>query len=359
MTSPNFTSVPVLDYSLLSDPQTRAHFIEQLRHALINVGFLYLSNHPVPTADLVSYIPKLFELPQQAKDDIKMSNSPHFLGYSKLGAEFTRGQVDHREQIDFATVHTCRWKEGDPDYYRLWGPSQWPDERLIPGFEQVTTQYLEGVQALSYQLASLIGEALGLGPDGLSRFYDSEELMQHRAKIVKYPSSETYNQGVGPHYDAGFLTFLLQASPHTGLQVQNLTGDWIDVPPILDTFVVNIGKALEFVTQGLARATSHRVLSPTAGSPRYSVPFFQNISLNIKLADNVLEFPQEIRALRDARGNVGKTDSVNFTEFDREPSGRVNLIGRVKSHPDVAERHYPQLFKELFPDGIPGQASAY
>lgn len=280
MTSPNFTSVPVLDYSLLSDPQTRAHFIEQLRHALINVGFLYLSNHPVPTADLVSYIPKLFELPQQAKDDIKMSNSPHFLGYSKLGAEFTRGQVDHREfpdstvghrleltglvstgeQIDFATVHTCRWKEGDPDYYRLWGPSQWPDERLIPGFEQVTTQYLEGVQALSYQLASLIGEALGLGPDGLSRFYDSEELMQHRAKIVKYPSSETYNQGVGPHYDAGFLTFvslhwtgrrgstsyaplqLLQASPHTGLQVQNLTGDWIDVPPILDTFVVNIGK---------------------------------------------------------------------------------------------------------------------
>ena len=35
---------------------------------------------------------------------------------------------------------------------------------------------------------------------------------------------------------------LLQASPHKGLQVQNLSGEWIDAPPIDGTFVVNIGK---------------------------------------------------------------------------------------------------------------------
>lgn len=173
---------------------------------------------------------------------------------------------------------------------------------------------------------------------------------------MKYPANNgsLTDQGVGPHYDAGFLTFLLQASPHPGLQVQNLTGDWIDVPPIPGTFVVNIGKALEFVTQGLARATSHRVLSPPVGStPRYSVPFFQNISLNIRLADEVLDFPPEILKFKDLRGNPAQTDSVNFAEFDQEPSGKVNLIGRVKSHPDVAERHYPNLFEQYFPNGLP------
>ncbi|TFK44049.1 iron/ascorbate oxidoreductase [Crucibulum laeve] len=358
----NFSSVPVLDFSLL-DTSERPKFIEQLRHALINVGFLYLANHPVAQMDidsLIEYIPKLFALPQESKEKIKMANSEHFLGYSKLGAELTKGQVDQREQFDFATRHVCRWKEGDPDYYRLWGPCQWPDENLIPGFRGVMERYLDQVDALGYEFSSLVAEALGLPADGLSHFYDVPELMQHRAKIVKYPVVEgESDQGVGPHYDAGFLTFLLQASEHRGLQVQNLSGEWIDAPPIPGTFVVNIGKALEFVTQGLARATSHRVLSPKGSTPRYSVPFFQNIGLGVRLANQVLDFPPEILKLRDGRGSVAATDSVNFTEFDREPSGRVNLIGRVKSHPDVAERHYPELFKQIFPNGYSGKGSAY
>lgn len=123
----NFSSIPVLDYSLLSSPGTRPQFIAQLRHALVNVGFLYLSNPPVSPDDIASvidYIPRLFALPQEEKDKIRMANSQHFLGYSRLGAELTRGEVDIREQFDFATPHVSRWKAGDPDHYRLWGPSQ-------------------------------------------------------------------------------------------------------------------------------------------------------------------------------------------------------------------------------------------
>lgn len=291
-----------------------------------------------------------------------MRRSPHFLGYTAFGAERTRGAVDRREQLDFATPHASRWRAGDPEYYNLWGPSQWPGEGALPGFREVAERYLAEVQALGYAFARLVSEALGLGPEGLDKFYDEPELMQHRAKIVKYPVVEenaSDDQGVGAHYDAGFLTFLLQASEHQGLQVQNLTGDWIDVPPIPDTFVINIGKALEFVTQGVARATSHRVKYPRGTTPRYSVPFFQNIGLHSVLPDMQLQFPEEILELAEVRGQVSKTDSVNFTEFDREPSGQVNLIGRVKSHPDVGQIHYPALFAKYFPDGLPAEAEAY
>ena len=147
------------------------------------------------------------------------------------------------------------------------------------------------VEKLSYEFIKLLAEALSLPRDAFDRFYDDPKDMQHRGKIVKYPprSAVSSDQGVGPHFDAGFLTFLLQASPHPGLQVQNLAGDWIDAPPVADTFVVNIGKGLEAVTQNLAKATSHRVVSPVSSTPRYSIPFFQSISQKVRLTEHVLQ----------------------------------------------------------------------
>jgi isopenicillin N synthase-like dioxygenase len=146
---------------------------------------------------------------------------------------------------------------------------KWPDEELIPGFRGIMETYLEEVEQLGYKFSSLLAEALGLGPKGLEHFYDTQNMMQHRGKIVKYPVVTGDNdQGVGPHYDSGFLTFvsvpkdtahrvnlliysyqLLQASPHRGLQVQNLSGEWIDAPPIPGTFVINIGKGMSPISR--------------------------------------------------------------------------------------------------------------
>ena len=129
-------------------------------------------------------------------------------------------------------------------------------------------------------------------------FDETTRPLQHRSKIVKYPPlppDAPSDQGVGPHYDAGFLTLLLQASPHEGLQVQTPSGAWVPAPPLPDTLVVNFGKGIEAATRGLAKATSHRVLSPPAGStPRYSVPFFQRIRQGIRLTEYIPECEQSI-----------------------------------------------------------------
>lgn len=153
----NFSSIPILDWSLTLDPATRQQFVSQLRHAAINVGFLYLSNSTVSqgTVDtLIKYIPKLFALPQDAKEKIRMANSEHFLGYSRLGAEFTKGKTDIREQFDFATPHVSRWKPGDPDHYRLWGPSQ------VCGVCLRALRYLDSVSSGQMKILSLDSKPL-------------------------------------------------------------------------------------------------------------------------------------------------------------------------------------------------------
>lgn len=40
----SFTSIPILDFALAQDPATKPGFLAELRHALMEVGFLYLAN---------------------------------------------------------------------------------------------------------------------------------------------------------------------------------------------------------------------------------------------------------------------------------------------------------------------------
>ena len=101
--SPSFTEIPVLDYSLSTNSATRALFIDQLRNALVHVGFFYLANAPISPQirdNLMKKTVELFHLPLEKKLEIEMINSKHFLGYSRLGAEVTARKSDHREQFD-------------------------------------------------------------------------------------------------------------------------------------------------------------------------------------------------------------------------------------------------------------------
>jgi isopenicillin N synthase-like dioxygenase len=110
---PDIVRQSILDHSLINSPTTKPQFILQLQHALINVGFLYLKNHGVDNHiidSLISYIPQLFALPQHK---IRMANSEHFLGYSKIGMELTKGKVKRGEQFGFATPHVSRWREDE------------------------------------------------------------------------------------------------------------------------------------------------------------------------------------------------------------------------------------------------------
>jgi len=128
---------------------------------------------------------------------------------------------------------------------------QWPPEGALPGFRETFTRYIQQVEDLSFQFIELLAESLGLPANAFDGFYDEPKgAMQHRSKIVKYPEAPSESgQGVGPHYDSGFLTFvgsstriingailiipsqLLQASEQLGLEVQNVEGEWIPVPP--------------------------------------------------------------------------------------------------------------------------------
>ncbi len=65
-----FSTIPILDLSLAKDPSTKPEFLDSLRHALLEVGFLYLKNVGI-SEELVQQVMKegkgFFDLPMEEK----------------------------------------------------------------------------------------------------------------------------------------------------------------------------------------------------------------------------------------------------------------------------------------------------
>lgn len=297
----------------------------------------------------------------QCRLKIEMKNAPSFLGYSRLSAEITAGEIDHREQIDLSTEHPLP-SASDPGYHNLLAPNQWPSPDVLPGFRPAFTEYMSRMGAMSIRFTRLIAEAIELPATAFDRYFDGPA-QQHKLKIVRYPDSAELGQaaasrqGVGPHKDSMLTSYLLQASPHRGLQAQNMRGEWIDCPPVEGTLVVAIGQGMEALTQGVCASTTHRVLSPEAGEgARFSIPFFQGVRADAEFDDlekvGVGQVPETVRAQRRRvlEANGGRLDDVEFTFRGggiAKTLGEATLRNRVKSHPDVGERWYPDILAQI------------
>ena len=79
----SFYSIPILDLSLANNPDTKEIFLQDLRHALLEVGFLYIKHFGVDEQLIRRVISEgrgFFEIPDDKKLEIEMKNAPSFLG---------------------------------------------------------------------------------------------------------------------------------------------------------------------------------------------------------------------------------------------------------------------------------------
>lgn len=328
-------SLPVLDISRFDrEGRDRDAFLKEVREAARSAGFFYLTGHgisPDLIRDLRRVSKQFFTLPEGDKLAIAMVKSPHFRGYNRAGLEYTRGKPDWREQIDIGPEkQQARLDSDAPAWSRLQGPNQWPD--ALPDFKSVVLAYQAAATDLAIKVLRVFAAALDQPESIFEPIYKPEP--HQLLKIIRYPGrSGGDRQGVGAHKDSGFVTVLLQ-DEQAGLQVEAENGRWIDAPPIEGTFVINIGEILELASNGYLKATPHRVVSPVETVERLSIAFFLGARLDATVP--VLDLAPDLTA--QAGGLTQDPLNPLFHEV-----GRNYLKGRLRSHPDVAQRHHADL----------------
>jgi isopenicillin N synthase-like dioxygenase len=91
----SFSSIPILDLSLAKSPSTKPAFLSDLRNALLDVGFLYISNTGIDQSLIDAVITNgkaFFDLPDEAKLAVQMKNAPSFLGSQRHFLLFPHSQ---------------------------------------------------------------------------------------------------------------------------------------------------------------------------------------------------------------------------------------------------------------------------
>lgn len=343
-----FTTIPVVSLAdWRGNAESRSAFAQDLVNACHRVGFFMLVDHGIDQELIDRYFTALrafFALPEDTKALMAKSRSRHFRGWEAVGAELTNNRVDYREQIDLSSEHPARSRDVEPAYLRLDGPNQWLPEEVLPGFQAVVTEYFTALSGLANELMEVLAVGLGLAPDTFARRFG--ELPFGFLKLISYPPTPPGQAGVNGHHDAGFLTLLLQHGVG-GLQVENEHGEWIDVPPRDDAFVVNLGEMLQSMTGNYLIATNHRVISPRQ---RYSSAYFHGPDLRASLepldldaayADAVEASPRHRNA-----GFMARRDQLLHGD-DGLAGAAVPVFGEqmwnyyIRSYPDLVRAHYP------------------
>lgn len=279
-------SIPIIDIGSLrepSTPQEEQAVAQSMHQALRDVGFLYVQNHGIdPALDntLLTQAQSFFSQSNDEKMKIAMAKGGRaWRGYFPVGGELTSGYPDQKEGIYFGreldTSHPAV-KANTP----LHGANQWPEKSEL---KSSVLEYMKQMEVLGQTLMKGVALGLGLPADYFTARFTNEPTTLFR--IFNYPRhawSESADEwGVREHTDMGFLTILRQDNSG-GLQVKARDDTWLSAPPVAGTFVINIGDMLEVWTQGIYRATPHRVRNKAAGD-RLSLPFFFDPNWNSTL----------------------------------------------------------------------------
>jgi isopenicillin N synthase-like dioxygenase len=325
--------LPIIDFAPFeAGGSWRDHVAAQIDWAAKEFGFFYIVGHGIDTGAierLIGLSRTFFLQDSAAKQKIHMSRGgAAWRGYFPIGGELTSGRPDLKEGLYFGEeLPDCdaRVRAGTP----LHGANLFPQ---LPGFRDSVLDYMTELTGLGHHLMSAIGRGLCLGDHYFFDRYTGNPTRLFR--IFNYPSVTSADSGeslgVGEHTDYGLLTLLYQDEVG-GLQIK-YEDDWIDVPHVPESFVVNVGDMLQRLTSGRYLSALHRVIN-RSGRPRISMPFFFDPGFNATLQTIPGISPASTR-----RSHVERWDGRDLQDV-QGTYGDYLLDKVAKVFPDLGQQH--------------------
>ncbi len=329
-----FTDVPVIDLSAAwsGDAGKRQALAEEIADVCGRVGFMYVRNHGVADAAIAAIFETAAEfhsLPLEAKMESSMARNADAQGQGYLHG-MTKGTGKNlSENLQEAFQFRRPLADDDPDLIAgkpLHGRIPWP--KAMPDLRARMMAYYNKVDVLGYEMLKLFELALDLREGALKQYFKKD---MNSLRILHYPPQRPQDDGnylgARAHTDTNAFTILAQDN-NGGLEIRNRDNEWVAVPPIEGTFVVNVGEVLKVWTDGIFSSTLHRVIN-RSGRERYSIPFFMYPSYDA-LIQPLMKNPDPANvAPENLHTSMPRDRPFVYGEFKSQSTARI-MPGNVK-----------------------------
>lgn len=327
--------VPVIDLTPYREgtPEGKAKVAAQIGQACRDIGFLVVSGHGIPeelirnTYDISK---AFFSLAHGEKMKCERPAPDQVRGYSAVGGEGLSYSLDEptppdiKESLSIGPTHV---PAGDPYFsYEKAGPhfapNVWPQKPAE--LKDIWTAYFDAVDGLATNIMRLFALALDLDEHYFDKTIDKNISMM---RVLRYPRQTTAplpgQLRAGAHSDYGSMTILRKEVDDKSLEVKNKAGEWVGVPVVEGTFIVNIGDLMQQWTNDTWTSTLHRVVNPELGSPenrdRMSIVFFHqpNYDAMIECLPSCLKPGETAKYGAVSSGDHLKSKFVKQTTFGK------------------------------------------
>lgn len=250
-------SFPVINMENLNGEE-RAATMENIKDACENWGFFELVNHGI-SHELMDTVEKL------TKEHYKKCMEQRFKEMvASKGLEAVQSEIN---DLDWESTFFLR-------HLPTSNMSEIPD--LEEDYRKAMKEFTAHLEKLAELLLDLLCENLGLEKGYLKKAFYGSQGPSFGTKVSNYPPCPQPEliKGLRAHTDAGGIILLFQDDKVSGLQLLK-DGQWIDVPPMRHSIVINLGDQLEVITNGKYKSVMHRVIAQTDGN-RMSLASFYN-----------------------------------------------------------------------------------
>ncbi|KAI3510512.1 hypothetical protein L1887_17568 [Cichorium endivia] len=178
--------------------------------------------------------------------------------------------------------------------------------------------YTAVMKKLAKAILGEMGKALGMDNEEMTELFDDGVQSMRMNYYPPCPEPELA-LGLCPHSDGGGLTILYQLNETEGLQVRK-NGNWVSVKPLPNALVVNIGDAMEIISNGVYKSIEHRV-TVQSNNERLSVATFYVPNMTKELG------PAHSLVAQHKVANFRRVPFVEYYKgfFARKLEGKSNL----------------------------------